>query len=133
MLVLLPALVTALTVVLLFAMAFLVGRARGRYDIKAPAVSGHPVFERVWRVQMNTLEATLMFLPSLWLASHYSNPTLAGILGLVWLAARAWYASAYIGNPQRRGLPFILGTLCMVVLLVAGLIGVLHGMWLLYG
>jgi uncharacterized MAPEG superfamily protein len=131
MLTLLPALVTALTVILLFATAFVVGRARGRYDIKAPAVTGHPVFERAWRVQMNTLEATLMFLPSLWLAAQYGNPAVAGVLGLIWLAARTWYASAYIRDPAKRGMPFALGSLMMVALLVWGLTGVLRAMWLL--
>ena len=67
----LPALVTLLTVLLMFGTATAVGFARGKYGIKAPATSGHPAFERAFRVQMNTLEATMMFLPLLWLAAHY--------------------------------------------------------------
>jgi uncharacterized MAPEG superfamily protein len=126
MLIHLPALVVAFTVVLLFATAFAVGRARSRYHIVAPAVTGHPAFERAWRVQMNTLEAAVMFLPSLWLASQYSNPSIAGILGVVWLLARTWYSLTYVRDPGRRGPPFGLGMLMTGVLLVMGLVGVIR-------
>ncbi|MDA3912809.1 MAPEG family protein [Oleiagrimonas sp.] len=129
MLALLPALVIALTVILLFVTSYAVGRARGLYKIKAPAMTGHPIFERAWRVQMNTLEATLMFLPSLWLAAHFSSAALAGFVGLVWVAARSWYGVAYIRNPSLRGLPFMIGSLCMAILLASGLIGLIQGMW----
>jgi hypothetical protein len=33
-----------------------VGILRGRHNIRAPAASGHPLFERAYRVQLNTLE-----------------------------------------------------------------------------
>lgn len=114
----LPALVTVLTMVLLFATGAMVGRARGRHGIKAPATTGHPDFERVFRVQMNTLEATVLFLPCLWLAAHYWNPTWAGAIGLVWLLARAVYAWAY-ARGLRRGPGFIAAMIANAVLLVA--------------
>jgi hypothetical protein len=126
MLIHLPALVVALTVALLFATTCAVGWARGRYHIVAPAITGHPAFERAWRVQMNTLEAAVMFLPSLWLASQYSNPSIAGIVGVLWLLARTWYGFAYARDAARRGLPFTLGMLMTGILLVMGLVGVLR-------
>ncbi|MBB6182865.1 MAPEG family protein [Oleiagrimonas soli] len=131
MLTLLPALVTALTVFLLLFTAFKVGQARGKHSVKAPAISGHPDFERAWRVQMNTLEASVMFLPSLWLAGHFGNPGIAGILGLLWLLARIWYAAAYLRDAARRHMPFTIGLLLTVMLAAWGLIAVLHDMWLL--
>ena len=130
MLVHLPALVGALTVVLLFCTAFAVGRARTRYGIHAPAMTGHPVFERLARVQMNTLEAAMMFLPSLWLAARYGNPGVAGILGVVWLLGRAWYGFAYARDPASRGMPFGLGMLMMAALLVMGTVGAIRAMLL---
>lgn len=130
MLIHLPALVAALTVVLLFFTAFAVGRARTRYGIHAPAMTGHPVFERLGRVQMNTLEAAMMFLPSLWLAARYSNPSVAGILGVVWLLARAWYGFAYSRDPASRGIPFGLAMLMTAALLVMGTVGVVRAMLL---
>jgi glutathione S-transferase len=131
MLNLLPSLVVALTVVLLIFTTFKVGLYRGRHGIKAPAISGHPEFERAFRVQMNTLEASVMFLPSLWLATQYGgSPLVAGILGLVWLLARFWYALAYQGDASKRGLPFTLGLMTMAGLLGWGMVGLLQHMWM---
>lgn len=120
----LPALVTLLTVLLLFGTMFVVGRARSRYDIKAPAVSGHPAFERAYRVQMNTLESTLMFLPTLWLAAQYGFSGWAGIAGLVWLIGRVWYALSYLKDPRKRGLGFGLAMLGWAALLLMAGIGI---------
>lgn len=120
----LPALVTLLTVLLQFATMFAVGRAREKYAIKAPAISGHPAFERAYRVQMNTLEATVMFLPALWLAARYGHPLWAGVAGLVWLAGRSWYMLAYLQDAGKRGPGFMLGMLgwgAVVVLAGIGL------------
>jgi uncharacterized MAPEG superfamily protein len=97
----LPALVTLLTVLLQFATMWAVGRARGKYGIHAPAISGHPAFERAYRVQMNTLESTVMFLPALWLAAHYGYVLWGGVAGLVWIVGRVWYAWAYLGRRQQ--------------------------------
>ena len=124
----LPALVTLLTVLLLFGTMWLVGRAREKYAIKAPATSGHPMFERAYRVQMNTLEQTVMFLPTLWLAAHYGFTGWAGIAGLVWLLGRAWYATAYMADPAKRGPGFALASLGWIALLVMAAIGVVRTM-----
>lgn len=124
----LPALVTLLNVLLLFGTMWLVGRAREKYAIKAPATSGHPMFERAYRVQMNTLEQTVMFLPTLWLAAHYGFTGWAGIAGLVWLLGRAWYAAAYMADPAKRGPGFALASLGWIALLVMAAIGVVRAM-----
>ena len=120
----LPALVTLFAVLLMFGTAFAVGRARGRYQIAAPATSGHPAFERAFRVQMNTLEAVMLFLPTLWLAAHYGFALWAGIAGLVWLAGRVWYALAYLKEAGKRGGGFVLGMAGWVATLVMALVGV---------
>lgn len=124
----LPALVTLLTVLLLFGTGWAVGRARGKYAIKAPAISGHPAFERAYRVQMNTLEQTVMFLPTLWLAANYGFSGWAGIAGLVWLVGRTWYAVAYAKDASKRGPGFLIGMLGWAALLVMACIGVVRAM-----
>ncbi len=124
----LPALVTLLTILLLFGTSWLVGRARGKYAIKAPAASGHPMFERAYRVQMNTLEQTVMFLPTLWLAATYGFTGWAGIAGLVWVAGRVWYAVAYMAEPAKRGPGFGLASVGWIALLVMAAIGVVRAM-----
>jgi uncharacterized MAPEG superfamily protein len=119
----LPALVTLLTVLLQFATMWAVGHARGKYQIKAPAISGHPAFERAYRVQMNTLESTVMFLPALWLAVHYGYVLWGGIAGLVWIVGRAWYAWAYLGDANKRGPGYAVGMLGWGALVVMGALG----------
>lgn len=124
----LPALVTLLTVLLLFATMWMVGRARGKYAIEAPAVAGHPAFERAFRVQMNTLEQIVMFLPVLWLAATHGFTGWAGIAGLVWLVGRVWYAAAYLLDPAKRGPGFGLAMLAWFALLLMAAIGVVRAM-----
>jgi uncharacterized MAPEG superfamily protein len=125
----LPALVTLLTVLLLFGTMFVTGKARGKYDIKAPAISGHPGFERAYRVQMNTIENTVMFLPVLWLAAtHGFGGLWAGTAGIVWLIGRAWYGLAYLKDPASRGAGFIVSMLGWAALVVMAGIGVVRAM-----
>jgi uncharacterized membrane protein YecN with MAPEG domain len=119
----LPTLVTLLAILLMFGTAFAVGRARGRYGIAAPATSGHPAFERAFRVQMNTLEAVVLFLPTLWLAASYGFAPWAGIAGLVWLIGRVWYAVAYLKEAGKRGGGFALGMAGWVATLLMALLG----------
>ena len=120
----LPALVTLLTVLLLFGTMWAVGHARDKYGIKAPATNGDPAFERAYRVQMNTLEQTVMFLPLLWLAANYGFTGWAGVAGLVWIVGRIWYAIAYLADAGKRGPGFTLGLIAWAALLVMAVFGV---------
>lgn len=120
----LPALVTLLTVLLLFATTMVTGHARGKYGIKAPATSGHPLYERAYRVQMNTIESSVLFLPTLWLAAIYGFSGWAGGVGLVWVGGRVWYALAYLHDPATRGPGFATGMFACLALLVMAGIGV---------
>ncbi|UXI68050.1 MAPEG family protein [Tahibacter amnicola] len=124
----LPSLVVALTVFLLFGTVFMVGRARVRHGIKAPATSGHPDFDRVFRVQMNTLENAVAFLPSLWLATTYGSHAIAGIAGLVWVLARVWYAVTYAQDAAKRGPAFLVSMVALAVVLGTGVFGLLRAM-----
>ena len=100
-----------------------VGRARGRYGVKAPAVSGHEGFERIYRVQMNTLELMVALLPSLFVAARFwPAPWVAG-LGAVYLIGRFIYWRAYVGNPASRTLGFLLSMLPIIALLAMALAG----------
>src|SRR5437764_13153398 len=120
-----PALVSALALLLYVAVFVTAGRARARYNIKAPAVTGAPEFERAFRVQQNTLEQLVWFIPSLWLFALYASPLWAGIIGIVWIAARAYYALSYYRDPETRGPGFVIGFASAAVLLVGALIGII--------
>jgi uncharacterized MAPEG superfamily protein len=119
----LPALVTLLTILLQFGTMFAAGWARGKYRVEAPATTGHPAFERAYRVQMNTLESAVMFLPTLWLAAHYGYALWAGIAGLVWIGGRVWYALAYLGDASKRGPGYMVSMLGWAALLVMAALG----------
>lgn len=103
----------------------LVGQARGRYGVAAPAVGGHEQFERIYRVQMNTLELLVAFLPALWLAAMYWSPQAVAAVGAVYLVGRLLYWRAYCQDPRRRSLGFALSFLPIVALLLAALAGAL--------
>jgi glutathione S-transferase len=123
-----PALITLLTMVLLFAVSFQVGRARGIYKIPAPATTGNPDFERIFRVQMNTNESVLMFLPALWLFAIYTSATWAGVLGAIWLAGRIWYAIGYTSAANKRGGGFGVSAGVALILIIGAIIGVVMRM-----
>lgn len=96
----------------------LVGQARGKYKVEAPAVSGHPEFERYYRVQMNTLEMLVFFLPTLFLFAQYVSPLIGAGLGLIYLVGRFLYQRSYVKDPKTRSLGFgltILPTLAMAL------------------
>jgi glutathione S-transferase len=112
----LPDLVTLLAVAVFFGCCFAVGRGRGKYNVPAPATTGHPDFERLFRVQMNTLEALAMFLPAFWVAAQLADPRAVSGIGFLWVAARIWYAVAYASAAQKRGAGFGLGMLSTVIL-----------------
>jgi glutathione S-transferase len=109
-----------------FVFSILVGRARARYGVQAPAITGHAGFERAYRVQMNTLELLVMFLPVLWLASRYWPTVWTAAIGAVYLVGRLIYARAYVRDPAGRGLGFAMSMLPILALLglaAAGALG----------
>jgi len=124
----LTSLTTLLVVLLMFATALNVGRARMRYGIKAPAVAGHEMFERAFRVQMNTLESAATMLPALWLYAGFIGDRGAGVMGVIWIIARVWYAIAYQTDPAKRSGGFGLSFLVFVGLWIGALWGVVKAM-----
>ncbi len=113
--------VLALLQYLLFGM--LVSRARARFGVQAPAIAGHEVFERYFRVQMNTLELLVVFVPALWMASAFVPPLWIALLGLLYLIGRVLYLRGYVAAPSKRGAGFGLSFLPILVLLLIDLVG----------
>ena len=102
----LTALVTCLAILFYFLTSAQVAKARGTFGIKAPAISGNPDFERVFRVQMNTLEWLPIFLPALWLFAIYISDAIAAALGVVWIVGRILYLTGYSKAANKRGTGF---------------------------
>jgi glutathione S-transferase len=115
------ALVTCLAILFYFFTSFQVGKARSRFGIPAPTMTGNPDFERVVRVQMNTLEWMPIFLPSLWLFAVYINDAAAAGLGVVWIAGRILYMTGYSQAANKRGPGFGIQALASGILLLGSL------------
>ena len=117
----LTALVTCLAILFYFFTGIQVSRARAAFGIKAPAMSGNPDFERVFRVQMNTLEWMPIFLPSLWLFAIYISDPVAAVLGLVWIAGRVLYLTGYSQAANKRGPGFGIQATAAIILWLGAL------------
>lgn len=120
----LTTLVTLLSLLLVFVLAANVGRARGKYSVSAPAISGNADFERVFRVHQNTLENMMLYLPSLWLFAIYVSNLYAAIIGGVWIVGRILYARSYYADAKARGTGFIIGIGATAVLWLGALIAI---------
>jgi len=103
-----------------------VGSMRGKHGVKAPAISGHPEFERMFRIQQNTMEQLVVFVPTLWIFAQYVDSQWAAGLGLVFIIGRFIYRSSYLKDPAKRSMGFTITFLPTAVMLVWGLIAVLR-------
>ena len=110
------ALVTCLAIALYFFTSIQVAKARAAFGIKAPAITGNADFERVFRVQMNTLEWMPIFLPSLWLFAIYISDPIAAAVGVVWIVGRILYMTGYSQAAEKRSRGFGIQALAAGVL-----------------
>ncbi len=117
----LVAIVTLLALLTYFWMSLMVGRARTKCGIHAPAMTGDPLLERTIRVHYNTLEWLPIFLVSLWLFAIYWNDLVAAGLGLVWIIGRIIYALGYMAEPGKREIGFMIQALAAAILLFGAL------------
>src|SRR3954466_4664713 len=115
------AIVTCLAVLFYLFTATRVSRARAAYGVKVPAITGHPDFERVFRVQMNTLEWMPIFLPSLWLFAMYISAPGAAALGAAWIVGRIMYWSGYKQAASKRSMGFAVQATAAFALWLGGL------------
>lgn len=115
--------VAVLAVLQFFFFGILVGRARGKYGIKAPATSGSEPFERAFRVHMNTLEQLVGFLPALLIAGLYWSNAIIACIGAVYLVGRFLYWQLYLANPAKRAAGFLLTVVPTFILSAAAILG----------
>ena len=116
---------TCLSIALYFFTSLRVSKARAAFGIKPPAISGDPGFERVFRVQMNTLEWMPIFLPSVWLFAIYVSDPIAALIGLVWIVGRILYMTGYSQAPEKRRRGFGIQATAAVVLWAGALFGII--------
>ncbi|NJD30723.1 MAG: MAPEG family protein [Gammaproteobacteria bacterium] len=117
------AVVIALALMEFVVFGMLVGRARGRYGVKAPATSGHEVFDRYFRVHYNTMELLVVFVPAIWLFGRYVSPVWGAILGAIYILGRILYLRGYVADPAKREFGFGMSVAPVFVLLIGALLG----------
>lgn len=116
-------LVIALALLEFFAFGAAVAKARAKYGVAAPATAGHEIFERYFRVQMNTLELLVMFIPAIWIFAHYISAPIAAALGALFLVGRLVYFRSYVKDPGSRELGFLLSAGPVMFLVIGALFG----------
>jgi len=108
------------------AVTLLVGIARSKYKIAAPAMTGNLEFEKRARVQANTLEQLATFLPALWLCAAWIGDEWAGLGAFAWIVGRVLYARSYYADPAKRGLGFVIAYLATLAMLAASLVQIVR-------
>ncbi len=119
-------LVIALALTQFFFFLYAVGKARGTYKVTAPATTGNEVFERYFRVQMNTLELLVMFVPSILIFAQYFGAYLAAVLGAIYLVGRLVYFTSYVKDPKSRGLGYGLSVGPILVMIAGAIVGAIR-------
>lgn len=110
--------VTVLVLVQYIYFGVQVGSARGKCGIKAPAMTGDPLFERTNRVHQNTLEQLIVLIPVMWIFARYVNPLWAAGFGVVYLVGRFIYSAAYRKDPSNRSMGFTMSLIPSAVMSV---------------
>ncbi len=119
----LVAVVIALALLEFLVFGLLVARARVRCGVQPPATTGHPVFERYFRVQQNTMEQLVVFIPAVWLFGQYVSPLWGAGLGVIFIIGRMLYLTGYVQDPGKRHAGFGLSYLPNVILVLGALAG----------
>jgi len=119
------AFVTLVDMAIYFALTFNVGRARSKYKVQAPATDGPDAFQRVLRVQENTVEQLALHLPLLWIAAFAMDDIFAAAFGAIWAFSRVIYARGYYQKAKRRHKGFLIGMLVNIVLFIGALTSVI--------
>lgn len=126
------AIITVLALMQFTYFSFQVGQMRAKHGVMAPSISGNIEFECMFRVQQNTLEQIVVFLPALWMYAMLQNPLWGAAIGAVYIIGRFIYRASYLKDPKSRSLGFMLTLVPSVVLLIGALIGAGRGVYFEY-
>lgn len=117
---------TLAALIMYFWTIFNVGKARGKYRVQAPSVDGPPEFLRALRVQINTVEQLIFFIPALWLCAYWWNDKMAALGGVIWIVGRVMYAISYYRDAEKRAMGFTVSTLAAIALVFGAAYGLMR-------
>lgn len=123
-----PSFITLLAVITFLGTVMNVGRARSKYNIMPPATTGNEGFDRAFRIQMNTLEQIVIFLPALWLFAIYASIKWATILGALWIIGRIVFAIGYSMEANKRFIGFAIGVTATLSLILGSAISIIKAL-----
>ncbi len=119
------ALIVLLALLQYTAFILIVGATRQKYGVAAPAITGHAQWERYHRIQVNTAEQLVLFIPAIFGFATYANPGWAAGLGLIFLLGRVVYFLGYRKAGKNRMPGAVMTSFPSYILLIGALIGLL--------
>jgi uncharacterized membrane protein YecN with MAPEG domain len=120
--------ITLIAILIATGISIIVARVRLATGILPPAMSGNPRLERALRVQGNTVESFILFVPALWLATLYFQGWAPPVIGLIWCLGRIMFAIGYMEAAEKRHLGFRISMLSMLALVILAAIGIVQGL-----
>jgi len=106
-----------------------VGLARGKYSVDAPACDGDETWNRLFRVQQNTMEQLIVFIPAVFAFSYYMSELWMMVPGLAFIIGRFLYSAEYQKDPKTRTPGMAITLLANVVLVLGALFGLIKVMF----
>ena len=103
--------------------AFNVAKAHAKYKVSAPVMDGPPEFNRIMRVQANTVEQIVMFLPALWMCAYFLGDRWAALGGVLWCVGRIAYALGYYRDAAKRSTGFGITMFATFALMIGTIVG----------
>jgi glutathione S-transferase len=124
----LPALVTLIALLEYMVFSFRVGSSRPKYGVSAPATTGNPEWERMFRAHQNTAEQLIIFLPALWIFATFVSPAVGAAIGVAFLIGRPIYFVGYTKDAESRTAGFLIGFLANAALVLGGIGGIIRSL-----
>lgn len=119
-------LIIALALLQYLYFVFRVGSSRGRYGVDAPATTGNEEWEKLYRVQANTMEQLIVFIPAIYMAASFAHLWTAVGIGIVYLIGRTAYAWGYRAEPGKRAIGMLMTFFPNAILVLMAIGGVLY-------
>jgi len=106
-----------------------VGLARGKYNVNAPACAGDESWNRLFRVQQNTMEQLIILIPATYAFAYYLSDLWVLVPGLAFMIGRFLYSAEYLKDPKTRTPGMAITLLSNVVLVLGALYGLFRVMF----